>query len=791
LLPLVPLALGAAATPTTEHTLVFLGGGPIWVELGVWLLGAVIVGLTVMNHRRLEPPARRRMMVALRALLVAVVMTLFYQPACLEERVATNRNTVAVLVDTSESMGLPHGDGTRASLARAWLEDHRAALEELGEEHELHFFGFGEAIVEVPDALGAGAGLDEALAARGAQTRFLDALKDVRARFRNHDIGGVVLLTDGIDTTSEGRRTGLSPELAAVLRDLDAPVTSLTTASDTRIKDLSVSHVGYQNFVFLLNAASFDAVIEAHGYGSSPGDATGRFPVRLLENGTPIVTQMLETKPGETTYRLRFEFVPKVLGKHVYTIAIDPQPDEILAKNNQKSVVVNVVRDKIRVVQIVGQPSWDERHLRNLLKENANVDLVSFFILVELGQPQLSSRETSLIPFPAQELFEEQLGGFDLLIFQNFNYGPFQTREYLPYIAQFVRNGGAFAMVGGPLSLSAGGYYGTEITDVLPIEIPPGWGADATTDAGEFKARLTESGGFHPITRLSLDPAENKQLWADLPLVEGMNLASRVRDDAVVLVDHPTLGMPDGKPQPLVAVREVDKGRSLVVATDSTWHWAFKAGGAGQDPRHYETFWDNAIRWLIKDPELDLLKVRAVSGSVTVGESARILVTALRPDYRPAAAQPIQLVVRRRLADDGRGEGEEILRKSDILTDAQGEATIDLPIQAPGIYEVEAQANIVTGRTTTALDLFVGTDAKPELERVVGDARLVTNLAEATKGKVLAPTADPSDIPLEAATVMRVKSRTHQDLWSAPWALALVVALFALEWWLRRRYGYL
>ncbi|MFO0750983.1 MAG: hypothetical protein U1F43_35715, partial [Myxococcota bacterium] len=60
-----------------------------------------------------------------------------------------------------------------------------------------------------------------------------------------------------------------------------------------------------------------------------------------------------------------------------------------------------------------------------------------------------------------------------------------------------------------------------------------------------------------------------------------------------------------------------------------------------------------------------------------------------------------------------------------------------------------------------------------------------------TKGAVLPFSADLSDVPLEAPTVMRVKSRTHKDLWSAPWAMALVVGLFGLEWWLRRRYGYL
>lgn len=777
-------ALGQTPEATTERTLVFLGGGPLWVQIGVWLLGAVIVGLTVANHRRLEPPARRRMMIALRGVLVLVVLTLFYQPACLEERVATNKNTVAILVDTSESMALPHQATTRTKLAAEWLSQNKAALAEMGEQHELHFFGFGDATKDLPDDF-LDSDIGAAIAPTGAATRVVDALKDVRARFRNQDIGGVILLTDGIDTTSEGKRAGPSPELQAVLRDIDAPVTSLTTAGDSGIKDLSVSHVGYQNFVFLLNAASFEATLEAHGYGE------GRFPVRLLENGAELETQMLETKAGETTYHLKFEFVPKTLGKQVYTIAIDPQPDEILAQNNQKSVVVNVVRDKIRVVQIVGQPSWDERHLRNLLKENANVDLVSFFILVELGQPQLAARETSLIPFPAKALFEDELGGFDLLIFQNFNYGPFQTREYLPLIADFVRKGGAFVMVGGNLSLSAGGYYGTEITDVLPVEIPPGFDNTPSIDSNEFAPRLTDAGAFHPITRLSLDPAHNKAIWSDIHPLEGMNLSSRVRDDAVVLVEHPSLTMPDGKPEPVVAVREVEKGRSMVVATDSTWFWSFKAGGLGEDPTHYETFWDNAIRWLIKDPELDLLKVRVVEENVAVGSHARALITAFRPDYRPAANQAVEIVVRRRGPRDARGEGQEVMRKVDARTDEQGTIELEVPVAAPGIYEIEARADIVSGRTTTGIDIFVGSDSRPELDRVVGDDHLVRGLADATKGAVLPFTADLSEIPVEAPTVMRVKSRTHKDLWSAPWALAIVAGLFGLEWWLRRRYGYL
>ncbi|PKN59524.1 MAG: hypothetical protein CVU56_00425 [Deltaproteobacteria bacterium HGW-Deltaproteobacteria-14] len=781
------LPLLAALEPTTERTLTFLGGGELWLDVAVWALGALVLGLTVWNHRRLLPVRRRLGMIALRAALVLTLILIFYQPAFLEERVAVHKNTVVVLADSSESMGLPHGPTTRLELERKLLERMAPWLDGLRDGHDLAFYRFGDHLADLPDLAKDPDAVREAVKAEATETRIVDTLGELRDRFRNQDIGGVVLLTDGIDTSGAGRRATLGLDTQAVLRDLDAPIYSFTTAGDDSVKDISVAHVAYNNFAFLLNATSLDATIEVHGY------ASGTIPVHLTENGQLVATQDVVVSPLERDYKVHFDFVPKKLGKHVFGVEAERQPDEIYAKNNLKQVIINIVRDKIRVVQIVGQPSWDERYLRNLLKENPNVDLVSFFILVNrFNLRPLSTRDTSLIPFPAQELFAEELGGFDLLIFQNFNYGPFQTRQYLPFIAQFVKDGGAFAMVGGPLSLSAGGYYGTPITDVLPVEIPPSFGAaEDTLDTQPFTPVLTESGRFHPITRLALEPATNKAIWNDITPLEGQNLVTRARQDAVTLLEHPRLKTADGDPQPVVSVREVGEGRSMVVTTDSTWHWAFKAGGAGKDPQNYESFWWNAIRWLIKDPELDLVKVKVLKESVPVGQPAQALITVFRADYRPAANQEVGVVVRRRGPGDGRGEGEEILRVPDAKTDAAGELRLDVPVDRAGIYEVDASSRVVTGRAAEGMDLFVGTDSNPEYDRVVGDARLLDNLAQASQGAVFGFDGDPTQLQLKEPQVIRVKSRQHKELWNAWWVLLLVAGLFGFEWWLRRRYGYL
>ncbi|MEZ4466735.1 MAG: hypothetical protein R3F43_20385 [bacterium] len=70
------------------------------------------------------------------------------------------------------------------------------------------------------------------------------------------------------------------------------------------------------------------------------------------------------------------------------------------------------------------------------------MDLISFFILRTGASIDVARRdELSLIPFPTQELFEEQLGSFDLIVFQNFTYRGYQMIQYLPSSASTCATG--------------------------------------------------------------------------------------------------------------------------------------------------------------------------------------------------------------------------------------------------------------------------------------------------------------------------------------------------------------
>src|SRR5205085_1050631 len=276
---------------------------------------------------------------------------------------------------------------------------------------------------------------------------------------------------------------------------------------------------------------------------------------------------------------------------------------EAIAQNNSRSFVLKVIRDRVRVLLVVGRPSWDVRFLRQLLKKNPNVDLISFFILRTPGDdPHSSQDELSLIPFPTQEIFQEQLKTFDLVIFQNFNHRPYRMSQYLDGIAAYVRDGGAFAMIGGDQSFSAGDYAGTPIEDVLPITLLPS--GPTAVDETPAQVRLTDAGRRHPVTELASSGTQNESVWAALPRLPGLNTIGPLKGGAQTLLQS-------AEGRPVLVVGEAGRGRVMALLSDSSWFWSFVAAGAQQGPRAYETFWHSAIRWLVRDPALTPMRVAA------------------------------------------------------------------------------------------------------------------------------------------------------------------------------------
>ncbi len=764
------------ATDFNEYRWVFLAP---WGRVGLALGGAAVAGIIALSWRasRGANAWRRAMMIGLRAGAAVTALVVFLEPAVELRQVAREPNRIAILIDDSKSMSLsedPHGP-SRIERARRLFAASGETLASWELDHKLDYYTFSETVNATTLA---GLASDPA---QGKATLIRKALESIRGRYEGHDLAGVVLVSDGAATGGFDEDSG-DGAVRDFLRSLDTRVHTVWAARPG-LKDVAVAKVMADEFAFVRTVVRIDAVIRTTGLPAR------QVPVTLSTDGQPLRQKLVELPAGDRDVTVTFEVTPPRVGRYVYEVSVPVAPGEAVTTNNTRSFVVRVIRDKIRVLQVAGQPSWDVRALRQMLKSNPNVDLISFFILRTQDDISLvPNDEMSLIPFPTRELFEQQLPSFDLIILQDFEYLPYGIGDYLENIRSYVEGGGGLAMLGGAASFSSGGYYGTPVAAALPVELYGPFDAGPVVDTQKFAPQLTDAGLVHPVTSLRYSPDDNARIWKQLPQLEGTNLVASAKPDATVLAVHPRLKTKAGKPMPVIVAGDYGKGRSLAVTTDTLWRWGFVAAAhPGDDGRQYTKLWENAMRWLIQDPDLRNLHVDSDAVEYAPGQPVRVSVRLLGRDYQPLPGGAVALVVRRG-ADPMRAAQIEAAK---ITVGEDGTAVHELAGLAPGVYRVEGHATI-GGRQVDASDIFLVREGGTELDRPVGDPATLESIAKATSGVALGP-ADklPSNLGFDPPRIVRVDRRTDVELWSRPGLLVLVIGLLGLEWLLRQRSGYL
>ncbi len=612
------------------------------------------------------------------------------------------------------------------------------------------------------------------------------AQRDALAR----PLGGVVIATDAIDhhgftVNSAGK---LADDHLRTLRALDAPVYIIDPTANLSITDVAIARVIADDFAFVRNSIEVAVDVTSAGY-------SGPVAVTLTREGE-IVETLSATIAPDAPAKLTFRFSPDRVGKFIYTARVAPVSGDAVLENNEQSFVLRVIRDKMRVLHVAGTPTWDLRFLRSALKRNPGIDLISFFILRTRDDPTFltDQKELALIPFPTEELFTTQLRTFDVVIFQNFDFGPYDMARYLPNVRDFVVNdGGGFVMLGGDRSFGSGGYSGTPIADLLPFDLTT---KAAATDP--FRPILTPQGQRHPIFRAAASStllSDPETLAARAASLVGYNLVGAPKPGSAVLVAASSSASPSAASPstiaspaasngpPIVAIREAGRGRVLAITTDSLWRWPMGDATHEPEPALYDRFWRNALRWLVHDPDTNPIEMRVEPESAAPGEPVRVRVRALGKGYAPAAGALIRLEAG--LAD---GADEAIAREAE--TGPSGEGVIELSFDRAGAYRLKTEV-LHEGASLGSEEAVVLIRAQ-DAERTDVAVRRDTMraIAEATGGAVLSPEdADLASLELRDAGVERVEKREHRPLWNTIYLLVALLAFAATEWALRRYWG--
>ena len=720
----------------------------IGVAAAAWL-AALLTGTGTIKQRLAE--------LTLWALALLVLAAAAAEPVWLEESGRTEQGKVIVLIDGSASMDIREAGVPRSDGVAPVLDAVRAVTGE-----QLEVFTFDEDVQSGSPASYTGRGTDVGVA--------LSAIAD---RHLGQQLRGVVLITDGLDRGALRRdlRDAGGADVTPIVPTLPGPLTVYQVGSSDKLHDIAITEVITGGFAFLRTPFTLTAKLQ--------GPAGATLPVTLSREGRLVSTQEV-TLDEQGAGVLDFKVTPTAVGRFAWQLSVPIDAEDAVPGNNIYPVVVRVVRDRTRVLQVSGSPSYDQKFLRLFLKEDPSVDLVSFFILrthEDFGAGWASD-ELSLITFPYQRLFSTDLNTFDLVILQNFNYKPYfdwDAPTLLENIAQYVRDGGALVMTGGDRSFDLGEYGNTPISTVLPVKLDV---AGARVDEVPFQPELTTAGTNHPITRVASTVEESLAAWERLPDMDGFNFTGGLVGGSAVLLEHPTRTEADGSRVPIIAVREVERGRVMTMAVDSSWRWSFSEAGSGRGNQVYLRFWKNALRWLVADPEDRRVVVVPSRENVLLGDEVRLTAKVRDSGYGPVEDAKVSGVL---TAPDGTTTPIE------LVTGPTGEASTTFTPSMQGAHRVIVQTG--SAAADQGETVFAVSSRDPELLQIVPDSDFPETLASAYGDRGRFYTSRPGAPLLDGEAERLVPERQETALASAP-LVALVFGIFSTAaWFIRRRSG--
>ncbi len=288
-------------------------------------------------------------------------------------------------------------------------------------------------------------------------------------------------------------------------------------------------------------------------------------------------------------------------GQNIFEFSVAPGTKELSLANNSAVVLVNGVRDRLRVLLISGEPHAGERAWRALLKSDPSVDLVHFTILrPPEKQDATPINELSLIAFPVRDLFELKLKEFDLVIFDRYRREGVLPRAYFENIARYVEQGGALLDSAGPAFATPYSLYHSPLGDVLPAE-PTGQVLEQA-----FLPALTDQGRRHPVTS-GLEGAG----------IPGHPATWGRWFRQIEAVPHQGVSVLSGIDQkPLLVLNRVGKGRTAELLSDQIWLWSRGYEGGGPQAELLR----RVAHWLMKEPDLEEEDLRAsvVDGRIEI-----------------------------------------------------------------------------------------------------------------------------------------------------------------------------
>ncbi len=571
-----------------------------------------------------------------------------------------------------------------------------------------------------------------------------DATTDFSSIFKNlqqseKNIASVTIISDGVITE------GSTPIYAAEKSGI--PVFTVGIGDSTKKNDIEIKNIINNEFIYAGNPTTILATVLNKGYSGKTSQ------ISLYENSNLIEQKnIIFDRSGVNS--ISFNYTPKQSGEQKLSIKVSNLDGEANYLNNQKVIFINVLSNKINILLISGSPSPDLTFIKNSLTNDENLKVSSLTQIVagnfleENSQAKLDSANIIyLLGYPtassSEEFFNKLVNKLEnksipifILINGEISINKLERlKNFLPFTTQRIENN-----------------Y---------LQVQP------DVQISELKNPTIESNSFPE--------------WSNLPPISQPLALITVKPESKIISKIRV----DNSPRniPLMISRNFGSKRSIAFIGKDIWKWKLQT--TNKNLNLFDNFILNSTRWLNAPDDQKKVKIKTSKKIYSSGEIVEFSAQVYDESFNPVNDAEVKVNM---LNKD---------YKTELNLNSVGNGLYEgsISLDKNGDYLFTGNARIDDKLLGTDKGNFDIGDVNIEMLDTRMNYEFLNLLSDQTKGKYFSPEnikgliARLNEINLNSS---KEKLKTSEiRLWSDEWLLVIVILLFALEWFIRKREGML
>jgi hypothetical protein len=707
--------------------------GNIFVLI-IALVVAVAAGFFFYRYTLPRVPLSSRILFSiLRSLSLICLILLLFQPTLRFKSSGNRPPTVAILIDGTQSMMLNDNGESRSEKIIKYLRSE--ALNSFPNNVQLKYYSFSSTLHSIPDIL------NNPISFSGEATDIASSFSALKDSLITQNISAAILITDGNYT--EGKNPIYSTE------EMSLPIYTVGVGDTVDQKDIVVLHALTNNITYANTSTPVDIRIKSSGYSGE------NVEVVLSEGSKTLDRTTVRIEKDTREYPVRLFLKPEKEGVKKLTVKVSKLPGELTDKNNSQSFFVKVLKSKIRVLLIAGTPSPDVATIRQALSENdhfkidaiiqkstdeyydsPNINLLldSADCIASIGFPSFTTSQKLLTQVAS--VIEKYRKPLLFVNSKNIDYSK------LSVIAQYL-----------PFSWSGGKTDELFVRGVVPVKVKK-------------------------HTLISLGNNIGYESWQQLPPIYKTKTIFKAKPESeiILICESPDIQINE----PLIVIRNINRYKVIGITGYGLWRWKLLSQDDDRTDKLVSLFLNNAVSWLTTPDDNKKVRVVPVKEFYTSSEPVEFTAEVYDDQLRPM--ENTNVIVRMHQGDE-------------IMLNPVGNGRYE------GSFENLGSGDYSFNGVAKDNDILLGADSgkftvgqtNAEFIETKMNKPLLQQISYRTGGSyndidhaVRISTEISNKVIFESKEIIKVD---EIELWNWKYLAAIIIFLFALEWFLRKRSG--